>query len=201
MNRFWSQGMFVSEAGARCVLWVKPSSVINFHGTKWQSTVRQRNLLRHRLIPKKLGGVAKRALVRFEWFVVPATNFRLGVPIEQTEKYKKISDFIENRDMPENSLWYRALIDDIQRSGFAVHKKVMMRCEREVLAFLEDYSENVVRSLEAFGFLDQYDGWESTGIIDAEGRVGKTGSGCHRFYIAKALGLDVFPLKIIGIHE
>ena len=42
---------------------------------------------------------------------------------------------------------------------------------------------------------------EPTALIDEHGAVIKGSKGNHRFAIARLLGLQSFPLKIVGVHR
>jgi len=40
-----------------------------------------------------------------------------------------------------------------------------------------------------------------TVLINRDGKLDKAGSGDHRFYVARVLGLQRFPVCVVGVHH
>lgn len=194
------QKTFVTEAGARAVLWIDPARVDGHSGTKWP-------VGKHRL--KQLGRVLPAPLVRMlrpwvkrnEPFAIPAAHFGMVEPVVDTPRYLRVADFVRHKDDVTQSAWYRDLMADLAQDSVARHKEIAMRSEAEVVAFLQGYVGKLVNSLATEGYRPDAVGFESTAVIDAEGRLCKAGSGNHRFNIAKVIGVDRFPLRVVAAHE
>ncbi|MCC1492087.1 hypothetical protein [Cognatishimia sp. F0-27] len=196
-----TQKTFIEEAGDRAVIWVDPSRVVAHAGTKWPVGKAAWRRYR-RFLPKPLA-VAFRARLRArEPFLIPAAAFGDNHrPIEQDDRYRKIADFVQHRGSPQDSLWFQALAEDLSRDGVALHKTQKMHTEAEIHAFFTGYVEPMIDSLRTEGFKPEFSGYESSAVIGADGRLYKTGSGNHRFNIARVIGLDRFPLMVLGMHE
>ncbi|WP_155989579.1 hypothetical protein [Thioalkalivibrio sp. ALE19] len=202
MNKRVSQKRFIKTVGRGAVLWVSPAHVLLDYGTKWQSTKDVRDRLQRVVHCRAARGLITTLVVdRLEPYVIPSCKFRCGSAFENKEDYIKIKDFISHLENIKGSKWYKSLVSDLSSNGFARHKTWYMYSEKEVVCFLEGYVRGLVETVGSHGFLESCTGWESTGVIDAAGRIGKTGSGNHRFYIAKVMGVPFFPLKIVGVHE
>lgn len=194
------QKTFVAEAGVRAVLWIDPARVEGHSGSKWP-------VGKHRL--KQLGRVLPPPLVRMlrpwakgsEPFAIPREHFGQIEPVTATVRYERVADFIAHKHAVRKSAWYRDLMADLERDGIARHKEIAMKDEVAVVDFLEGYVRKLVESLATEGYRPDAVGFESTAVIDAEGRLCKAGSGNHRFNIAKVLGVDRFPLRVVAAHE
>lgn len=194
------QKSFIAEAGTRAVLWIDPARVDDHSGSKWP-------VGKHRL--KQLGRVLPPPLVRMlrpwakgsEPFAIPPEHFGGVEPVTETVRYQRVADFIAHKDEARRSAWYRDLMADLERDGIARHKEIALKDEGEVVAFLEGYVRKLVDSLATEGYRSDAVGFESTAVIDAEGRLCKAGSGNHRFNIAKVLGVRRFPLRVVAAHE
>ncbi|TNF22694.1 MAG: hypothetical protein EP318_02900 [Rhodobacteraceae bacterium] len=194
------QKTFVRQAGARAVLWIDPARVTHHSGSKWP-------VGKHRL--KQLGRVLPPPLVRLlrpwakgsEPFAIPRAHFGAVEPVTATPRYQRVADFIAHKDAVRHSAWYRDLMADLDRDGIARHKEIAMQDEAAVVDFLEGYVRKLVVSLATEGYRPDAVGFESTAVIDATGGLCKAGSGNHRFNIAKVLGVDRFPLRVVAAHE
>ena len=191
---------FLKKFGSHAIVNVDPRHVEYYSGTKFPTTKDLR--LKLRRAPSVIHfAVARLILDNIEEYVVPEKYFVQGKPLEDINKYKKVSDFILNMESPEKSIWFSILMNKLESCGIAIHKNYRMRSREEILKFLNSYRDNVVKSIMRKGFLETYTGWESTGIIDASGCIRKTASGDHRFFIARESRVTSFPLKVVGIHE
>lgn len=195
-----TQKQFLAEADGQEVIWVDPTRIDRHTGTKWPVAKTRLKKMR-RILPVAVVNLARPSLKDREPFFIPRDLFGHGKPIEATPKYRKVEDFIENRDEITRTLWYRELCDQLKADGRAVHKQIVMTSETEVVAFLNDYVGRLVDSLATEGFSSKHSGYESTAVIGAGGEITKSSSGNHRLSIARALGIERFPLRIVGVHE
>lgn len=195
-----TQKEFLAEAGGQEVIWVDPTRIDRHSGTKWPVAKTRLKKMR-RILPVALVNLARPSLKNREPFFIPRDAFGRSKPIEVTAKYRKVEDFIENRDRVAQTLWYRELCDQLKADGRAMHKEIVMTSEDEIVAFLENYVGRLVDSLATEGFLPEHSGYESTAVIGSGGEITKSSSGNHRLSIARALGIDRFPLRIVGVHE
>lgn len=191
---------FTLEAGDRAVLWVDPAQVDGHAGTKWPVG---KHKLRHwgRVLPKPVIRALRPWAKRNEPFLIPRQHFGPIEPVVETERYLKVEDFIAHKQNVTASAWYAELMADLARDGVARHKEIALRTEQDVLDFLHGYVGRLVTSLATEGFQPEHGGYESTAMIDADGRLCKAGSGNHRFKFAKALGVAPFPLRVVAAHE
>ncbi|WP_136441269.1 hypothetical protein [Pacificoceanicola onchidii] len=182
------------------VLGVRPSRVPGYVGTKWPVAKGRIKRLEARW-PKPLVNLIRPALKRQEPFVIPAEHFKEPVPVERTDRFRKIADFIGRDRQLEETFWFQDLCEDLRQTGIARHKTVEMRSEAEIVAFFRTYVQPLIASLRKDGFRPDKTGFESTAVIDADGRLAKSGSGNHRFVMSQVLDLPSFPLKIVAVHE
>lgn len=197
-----TQKQFITQAGERAVIWINPANIAFHAGTKWPVGKRRLAELERKL-PRALVNLARPAIKRREPFVIPADCFAELRAIVGSDRWEKIGDFVRNKDRITETLWYRALTEDLDRNGVAMHKKIAMRSRDEIEDFLIGYVRALVESLQTEGFKPDRDGdgYASTAVVNADGTLCKTGSGNHRFVMCKVMGIDRFPLKIVGAHE
>lgn len=194
------QSDFLEHPENLSVIWVNPTVIDSTVGSKWPVGKRRVRKL-SRILPAPLVAMIRPAIKRREPFVIPRDVFAAPQPICDTPRYRRVADLLQHRDDVTQSAWYRDLMDELRETGCARHKQIEMRSAAEVMEFFAGYVLPLVDSLEREGFRGDVEGYPSTAVIGPQGEIIKTGSGNHRFCIAKALGLDRFPLKVVGAHE
>ena len=195
------QETVLKKLGDKAILKIDPRHISKYYGSKHQATGNFRRMYGKLQSARLKGLIREKIADRMEGYIIRENNFNPGILIEEMPKYQLVSDFLKNIETPRESLWYNNLLHQLNSLGIAKHKKHEMRSPDEILHFLDHYNHTVVQTMKSKGFCDSYTGFEATGVIDNKGRVGKTGSGNHRFMIARELGIKDFPLKIAGIHE
>ncbi len=191
---------FLDLVGDGTVLWIAPDRVSQHFGSKWPvAHARMERLGRY--LPKPAVDLLRPAIKRREPLRIPRVRFGKTSPVDDSIRYRKIADFVERQNYLKETLWFRDLRNELNRTGRATHKDIVMRTEDDILGFLQNYVLALIVSLRDEGFLPDHDGFASSAVIDAQGRICKSGSGNHRFNIARALRLPRFPLRIVGIHE
>jgi hypothetical protein len=139
-------------------------------------------------------------VVRAEPFIIPADHYPMPTPIVTHKKYVKIRDFMDHQHNVRGSLWYRQLVAALETTGVARHKRHHMQSEQAIVEFLEGYADGLVGSMAREGYRMDKGGDIGKAIIDENGCLQKAGSGDHRFFTARILGVDRVPLKIDGVH-
>jgi len=195
-----TRNSFISHRGDANIVWVNPRSVNTITGSKWPVTGSRVKKLRLYL-PHGMVLALRPWLTRSEPFFTPSDAFAVGGPINETEKYKRVANFIACKNDIKASDWFEMLARQLSETGVAHHKSRALRSQADILRFLEGYARDVVDNMANSGFSPRYSGYESTAVINADGSICKSASGNHRFCIASVLGLDRFPLKVIGAHQ
>lgn len=186
--------------GSRAVVWVDPGKITHHTGTKWPVT-KLRLARARRVLPRALTNPLRPLLKSREPFFIPREVFATPTSVEDEHRYGLLSDFIARRDTPEDTEWFRLLLRECRSGGIAHHKSIEMRSETDILDFLRGYAGGLIDSLVRDGFRPEKTGYESTAVITADGALTKAGSGNHRFAICRILGIERFPLRIVGAHE
>ncbi|MCH2165114.1 MAG: hypothetical protein MK098_10745 [Marinovum sp.] len=195
-----TQRDFRRQAGDATVIWIKPNNVLTHTGSKWP--VSKARLAKYeRVLPKAIVRALRPAAKKREPFLLPAAHFPASVPIKERALYLKIKDFVERAGDLEDTIWYQELADALAAKGTAAHKELVFRDQTKILEFFRGYVQPLIDSLRTDGFKPEATGFESSAIVDHEGRLSKSGSGNHRFAIAHVLDLDRFPLRIVAVHE
>jgi hypothetical protein len=191
---------FVTAAGVDAVVWIDPAKVIWQAGTKWPETKRRLKAAR-RALPRPLLAPLTPLLKAREPFFVPRAGFGRLVPVEKTPRYRLAEDFYRRREAPETTIWFDMLKQELDAKGIARHKDIAMQSDTEIVEFLTGYVGGIFDSLQSEGFREDKTGYASTAFITDRGALAKSGSGNHRFVIARILGLRRYPLRIVGAHE
>lgn len=197
-----TQRDFLQKAGERSVIWLDPSTVAMTCGSKWPVGKRRLRKL-SKVLPAPVVALFRPAIKRREPFVIPCGVFAPPKPIAETPRYQRVADVLAHRSDVAQSAWRRELLGELAEQGIARHKQIEMHSAAEVDAFFAGYVLPLIDSLERDGYRAEVEpgGYVSTAVIGPLGEVIKTGSGNHRFCIARALGLPRFPLKVVGAHE
>lgn len=199
-HKVLTQQEFIGEAGDRAVLWIDPARVEGSVGTKWP-VGKQRLSRMRRYLPPPVIRMMRPVIKRQEPFAIPGDVFRDPIPVAGSERYRRVADFIACGHDIRTSLWYRALLDELEQTGTARHKTIKMHSREDIAGFLTNYVGGMVSSLAEGGYDPKDFGYESTAVIGPEGNLCKSGSGNHRFCAARALGLRRFPLRVVAAHE
>ncbi len=194
------QRYFLHDSGDRAVIWVDPRTVDLAVGSKWPVGKRK---LRHlsRRLPAPVVAMLRPFIKHREPFVIPRADFATPRPVAETPRYIRVADVVRHRGDVGQSAWYRDLLAELEQTGCARHKTIEMRSEPEIRAFFASYVLPLIESLEREGYRCDDEGYASTAVIGPQGDILKAGSGNHRFCVAKVLGLDLFPLRIVGAHQ
>lgn len=191
--------------GDGLIVWINPGRV-DFHGGSNQPYTGhlKPTLLRLQEVSPLLRPASRFldvALYSIEPFSVKARLLKNLMPIDAAPTYRKIADFIQNRTDPTRSLWYKTLVETLDRTGVATHKALVFRSEQEIRAFFDGYVGGLVDSMATRGYDREKVQDIGTALIGADGSILKSDAGNHRFSVARILGATPFPLEILGAHE
>jgi hypothetical protein len=199
--------------GEQLIVWVDPSSLTHYVVGKPLTRNRQRWLKKvFTRLPSAAGyqrsdSVARRTyeylynrVTRAEPFIIPADHYPTPTSVFTHKKYVKIRDLIDHQHNVKGSSWYRQLVSTLEITGVARHKRHPMQSEQAIVEFLEGYVADLVGSMAREGYRLDKGGDIGKAIIDENGCLQKAGSGDHRFFTARVLGVDRVPLKIDGVH-
>jgi len=134
-------------------------------------------------------------------FVIPDHRYRRPVRLDDLEKYLMVKDLVERDGAYQQSRWFASLHADVERDGRARHKDVEMRSVAEVHAFFEAYVLPLIDSMRRSGYDLKRGAQLGQALIGADGRLHKANNGDHRFFVARIVGTESFPLRIAGAHE
>lgn len=193
------QRYFISASADRNVIWVDPATVSRQLGSKWPVGREKLRRLR-RALPGPVVNLVRSPIKRAEPFAIPRRFLERMPKVEDTRRYQRLENLLATRDDPRRSLWFAEMTGDLSRKGVAYYKTRPLRSEAEIDAFLHEMIA-LADALATRGFDPGATGFESTAAIDANGTLVKTGSGNHRFCLARLVGLRRFPLQIVGAHE
>ncbi|WP_420862094.1 hypothetical protein [Algirhabdus cladophorae] len=191
---------FAKEAGEHAVIWIDPARVTHHASSKWPVT-NHRIARAQTLLPKFVVNMLRPTLRKYEPLLTPRKLFDVSGPIKEAPKFQRVADFVAHKETPEKSIWYQNLAAQLAKTGIAKHKDIEMRSSSEIDTFFETYVEPLIKDLAKNGYVPDHTGFESTAVIAQDGTLIKSGSGNHRFYICKILGIRRFPLRIVGMHE
>lgn len=194
--------IFLNDA---LTLWINPEKIQFYVGSSRpkMSTIEQTYTK-----PRSKNALAKlarrqtrRVTNAFESFVLQPDYYQETTPIEEHRNYRKISDIIDHRDNYQESEWYLDLLQSLKENGFAKHKSIMMRSENDIDRFMRSYVLSLLDSLEKDGFDLKKGGGIGRALIGKDGSIHKSGSGRHRLFAARELGIGPIPVRISGVHE
>lgn len=194
------------KLGPDLILWVDPRKIKYDVGTKWPNTKQRQNQINQwgAMIPlgkRPANFVVNNILRRFDSFLIAPENYRPKRIIEDLSNYPKVKNAVDNRYRIDQSLWYKQLNDDLNSQGYARHKGIKIKNKQELDSFFKNYVLDLIESMETGGY-DLDKGAEyGTALIDEHGSLHKAGSGYHRFFVARLVGLKSFPVKIDGVHQ
>jgi hypothetical protein len=190
-----------AKLGERLTVWVNPQKVRLDVGTKWPVTIHLKERVRGMRNVPVLSRSLMRVIEYCDPFVIPPAFYREARSVEGLEKFEKVRDFLDNRMNMHQTLWHRALSKELRDNGVAYHKGIRMDTPRDIDSFFEGYVMPMVHSLAAEGFQMDRGGGVGAVLVGPNGELHKAGSGNHRFYVARVLGLPRFPFHVAGVHQ
>lgn len=187
--------------GDELTLWINPTTIDFDVGTKWPVS-RQMESKINGLLPVPLTrGLIRPLLHQLEPFVIPSWCYGLPKPVGTIEKYRRVEDFIQNRRDLKSTIWYRDLVHELEHRGVATHKTLRMYGTDDIYNFFKTYVCELIESMSRTGYCLRKGADLGAVIINRHGTLEKAGSGNHRFYVAKVLGLQRFPVRVTGVHS
>jgi len=130
---------------------------------------------------------------------IKANRFGKVRPISKNEKFNRILNLIENKNNYEQSKWFQLAEIELSLKKEIIHKAFVIKNIDQLNSLFKDYLIPLIDSME-IGYRAELSKDLGTAIINSDGIILKGPGATHRFYIAKILGLDNFPLKVVGVH-
>lgn len=173
------------------VIWVDPTNISRFCGSKWPHCHLTDNFWMRRVF--ELNPAFSFLMLGGEWDIKSKL-------ITDVDKYLLMKDFVDNLPSFHDSLWYKDLIEKYTRYGIATHKKLYMYSVSDIETFFVQYAIPLARSLSISGY--KYNIGDEVGsiAIDRNGSIHKAGSGTHRFFLSKILGVRQVPVQVTFVH-
>ncbi len=134
-------------------------------------------------------------------YVIKNDEFLLISEFKNHNLYIILNNYIKNIDNPRDSIWYKQLNDQLQKTGTARYRDHRFSSSDQIEDFFENYMRPIYESMKATGYNEQLPADLPKCFIGKDGELIKGMHGRHRFAIAKSLGVKRFPLQIIGVHE
>lgn len=174
------------------IIWIDPTQVNRFCGSKWPHCHLTENFWMRRVF--ELNPTFSFLVLGGEW------DFN-SKPIIEVDKYLRMKDFVDNINSYEDSLWYKELVECYERDGVATHKDLWMYSVDDIKSFFVQYAVPLAQSLAAGGYA--YESGDEVGsiVIDRTGAVHKAGSGTHRFFLSKIIGVRSIPVQVTFVHS
>ena len=200
-----SRSSVVSRLADRSIVWIDPLKVDHYVGLGVVLTRRTDEVLRRApihlrglpLLRKALGALRPRDPP----FIIATSRYRTPAPIGGLDKYLLIKDLVDRDGAYLDSRWYADLRAKVERGGRAHHKGVEMRSAADIHAFFDSYVLPLVASMRRDGYDMQLGARLGQALIGPDGQLHKAKHGDHRFFVARLVGAERFPLQIVGVHE
>jgi hypothetical protein len=191
--------------GEKLILWVNPRKITYDAGTKVPNIDDLRKKIEKvsTRIPRgdRINKFIQKKLQRINPYLIHPKKYQPVKKIESLGKYQKVEDFIQNRSTIEQSYWYRMLIEELETKGAAFHKKIRLKNKSEIDQFFQNYVIDMIESMESHGYVPEKADDVGTALINESGDLHKAGSGNHRFYVARIVGVESVPMEISGVHR
>jgi len=182
---------YIGRNDSRGILWIDPRKVHLYCGSKHPHYHRYQGRLpravfrlMHLFPANALGG---------DWD-------RGSIPIEQDPKFRLVEDYARCDGRYKESLYYEALLRDLESKGCARYKKAVMTSREELDAFFQRHFQPLFSSLREKGYVMRPGDDIGAAAVDRLGRIQKAGGGNHRFFAARVLGVRPFPVRVSFVH-
>lgn len=140
-------------------------------------------------------------VANIESFALSKKFYGQPLKIDETDRYVKVADLVRNRDDYKNTIWYRSLVTELNKNGFAKHKKIKMNSLDEIDQFMTSYALGLVESMYEKGYVIENEMDLPSVRIGANGELHKSSNSNHRFAVARELELPSIPVRVVGVHE
>ena len=135
-------------------------------------------------------------------FALPDNQFPDVLPIGRGATARWVTDLVtHHRTTPTQSLWFREACQKLEEHPAIGYNGWTLRSPRDVERVLMDVMLPLIDSVERHGFRTEVSADRGFVVIGADGAVLKAKVATHRFYIARALGLPTFPVRVSVVHE
>jgi hypothetical protein len=141
-------------------------------------------------------------LARHHPFVLRAAQFPAVTPFAEHAVCAVVTDLVvHHRADPLHSLWYEELCTRLAERGPLSVQGWSVRRPEDAERFLVEYILPIVDSLELHGYRTDLTEDLGYALVGKDGEVLKSKQATHRFFIARALRLPTFPVRITAVHK
>jgi hypothetical protein len=197
----YSANQVARRLGEEAIIWINPANVrfnvANIRTRKPKNI--GRFLERAGLADKRSRGISN--LFYRNQFIIENGDFAVKGPVTEMRTTILVEDYVNNIADVRNSILYRQYVADIEKSGFAHHKRTVFRDAADVDAFFRNYLFPLYESLKSDGYVQSRSPDKCKCYISADGEVMQGENGRHRLAFARALGIPQFPFAVFGAHE
>ncbi len=140
-------------------------------------------------------------LARRHPFVLRSPQFPASIPFDRQPVCSVVTDLVvHHRTDPRRSLWHQELCTRLSEDGPLSVQGWSIRRPEDIERFLAEYFLPIVDSMERDGYRTDLTEDIGYALIGKDGEVLKSKQATHRFFIARALGLPSFPVRITAVH-
>lgn len=194
-----------SRLADRLTVWIDPLKVDHYVGLGVVLTRRTDEVLRRAPVHLRRMPILRKALgalrPRDPPFIIATPRYRTPAPINGLDKYLLVKDLVDRGGAYQSSRWYADLRAKVERGDRAHHKHIEMRSPEEIHAFFNGYVLPLVETMRRDGYDMQLGAHLGQALIGPDGQLHKAKHGDHRFFVARLVGAERFPLQIVGVHE
>ena len=181
------------------IIWVNPFLLKLFSAPpNWWWYARIEKRLKNKIAKKMLEKIAMGKLFYGGDWDLSATLFN------ESDWIKNIRSLRLNYKNYESCKWYKLIKSEIYNKGFFRYKSKIIKNDKDLNFFFENYLEEMITSLKMNGFIvsDNHSEDIPKALIGRNGDLIKTGNGCHRLAIIQEFEIKCnYPIQIVGIHK
>lgn len=185
------RGRYLGQHEGVADLWINPAKVTYFCGSQKP----------YNHIFKDSPTIFRRFMNIFEKKSFGGDWDKNAINIEKHGTYIVLEDYIKFDGDYVHTRFYQNLCKKLHTKGFAKHKNVIMKNEKDMAEFFEKYLNPMLFSMRASGYVVRPGDDLGGAAIDREGRIHKATAGCHRFIMARLLGVPSVPVRITFVHD
>lgn len=189
--------------GDMLVIRIDPRMIRWHVGTKWPVSAMLEQRVK-RVIPRPAERHASLAIRKWHrrWhpFMLTDRSYPGLRELETTLTYRRVRDLIAHGEKPQDSLWYRELMELVEQGRSVRHKQHILTTPYDVSALFLEYLLPIIESMRLDGYLAHL-AEPGAAMIGRDGTIHKAASGNHRFAVARELQIPFVPVRIECIHR
>ncbi len=139
-------------------------------------------------------------LYRLRPFAVPGGWDRSAVPHHQHGSYRDMAEMVDCDGDFRRTAFYERFRRQLAETGHAAYKDVTITSVPQLDRLFEDRFVALVETMKRDGYDRSISQDIGRVVICRNGGLLKTGSGRHRFHLARILGVPKVPVEVSGVH-